>query len=429
MNTQLGSWCRALLTAFFLFALSWPAAAQDVRPSDRVVRNVVVRAEPTTRSTAIAALPPGQSAELEAEVPGWYRVRLQNGLSGYVSKSWTVLDQGTPPPPSGAGQFKLHVIDVGTGLALFVEGPDFTLIYDGGSQDDLADEGDNRILAYLKSVKPDLTTIDHLILSHPHKDHLELLPDIFDAFAVRNVWDSGRVNKTQGYCRFLKKVEAEPGVLYHDAIASNGEREVSFSGSRCAGTIRLRQSSQMSDTPIRLGAMATMSILYRDASPHADPNENSVVVRLDLGTKRILLAGDAEGGDRQPPSAAAQSRSVEAKLLACCAAALQADVLVVGHHGSLTSSRAAFLDAVRASTFIISSGPYPYRSVVLPDEMIVDELKRRGAVFRTDIDDAACGENTAKIGPDADESPGGCSNVVVTIDHMSMTTSYRQQAD
>jgi len=49
-----------------------------------------------------------------------------------------------------------------------------------------------------------------------------------------------------------------------------------------------------------------------------------------------------------------ETNSIEGMLLACCAAQLRADVLVAGHHGSRTSSRRTFLDAVQASTFIIS---------------------------------------------------------------------------
>jgi beta-lactamase superfamily II metal-dependent hydrolase len=95
-------------------------------------------------------------------------------------------------------------------FAIFVEGPGFTLLYDGGSQGDPADGADNRIVAYIAKVRPGLKTIDHLILSHPHKDHLQLLPEIFDRFVVHNVWNSGAINKAQGYCRFLRKVMAEP---------------------------------------------------------------------------------------------------------------------------------------------------------------------------------------------------------------------------
>ena len=105
-------------------------------------------------------------------------------------------------------------------------------------------------------------------------------------------------------------------------------------------------------------------------------------------------------------------------------------MLVVGHHGSLTSSRQAFLNAVGASTFIISSGPHPDSGVTLPDPEIVSELQSRGQVFRTDLDDAHCGANTAKIGPDSDESPGGCDNVVVTISTTgALSTAYNAIVD
>ncbi|MGH9256676.1 MAG: hypothetical protein ACRD3C_19120 [Vicinamibacterales bacterium] len=43
----------------------------------------------------------------------------------------------------------MDVVDVGTGLGILVRGPDFTLVYDGGSNDDLARGPSNRMLAYL----------------------------------------------------------------------------------------------------------------------------------------------------------------------------------------------------------------------------------------------------------------------------------------
>jgi competence protein ComEC len=216
---------------------------------------------------------------------------------------------------------------------------------------------------------------------------------------------------------------AEPGVQYHDAIASNAVRNVSFTGSGCNGIIVVRQAGMMEAAPVSLGGGARMSFLYRDPRNHPDPNGNSVVVRLDLGDRRVLLAGDAEGGERELPSRPPQTGSIEATLIECCAADLRSDVLVVGHHGSLTSSRRAFLDAVGASIYAISSGPYPYRSVRLPDPEVVAELESRGLVLRTDRDDLyrvgeearACEFNPRKIGPDADETPGGCNNIVIQI--------------
>ena len=434
---------RTIFSLFASLLIAQPAlAAPEVSPSERVKRNVVVRAEADGDAAPVGALSPGDEAELLGEVPGWYQVKLPNGVVGYVSKSWTVVaGEGPPAAAAVSGPLKVHVIDIGTGLAMFIEGPGFTMLYDGGSQDDLATEKDNRILAYIKAVRPDVTTIDHLVLSHPHKDHLELLPDVFDAYAVKNVWDSGAVNKTRGYCRFLKKVSAEPGVQYHDAIATGGTHNVTFTGKACSGQVVITQAAKMTDQPVQLGPSTSMTILYRDASPHPDPNENTVVVRLDYGARKILLAGDAEGGGRLEPIVNAAGvrvmpptppspGTIEAQLLACCAAALKADVLVVGHHGSLTSSRKPFLDAVGAATYIISSGPHPYSKKVLPDPEVEAELRARGQLFQTDLDDEQCEADETKIGPDADESPGGCDSVVVTVSPAgAISTAYNRSAD
>jgi len=57
---------------------------------------------------------------------------------------------GAPLP----GNFVVHAIDVGTGLAIFVEGPDFTLLYDAGSNDDSARGADNRVIAICARFAP-----------------------------------------------------------------------------------------------------------------------------------------------------------------------------------------------------------------------------------------------------------------------------------
>jgi beta-lactamase superfamily II metal-dependent hydrolase len=173
-----------------------------------------------------------------------------------------------------------------------------------------------------------------------------------------------------------------------------------------------------------------MTILHADGGSHSSPNENSLVVRLDLGTTRVLLMGDAEAGGRQSPGVPPSPSSIEGVLLTCCARELAAQVIVVGHHGSRTSSRRAFLDAVGASVFVVSSGPKKYSSVVLADADVIAELEARGQVFRTDVDDAACGANAAKIGPDADGQPGGCDNVRLLIGgSLAVQVSVFQGAD
>jgi hypothetical protein len=94
---------------------------------------------------------------------------------------------------------------------------------------------------------------------------------------------------------------------------------------------------------------------------------------------------------------------------------LAAQILIAGHHGSRTSSRRVFLDAVGASRFIVSARPTKYQTVILPDSDVITELTSRGAGLSPDVSDQACAQNPAKIGPDNDGEAGGCDNIRVVI--------------
>lgn len=345
----------------------------------------------------------------------------------------------TPPPgPPAAGTFVVTAIDVGTGLSILVEGHDFTLLYDAGSNDDVARGAANRTTAYIHAVRPDITTIDHLILSHPHQDHSELMPDVLTAYRVRNVWNSGSLNNICSYRALLRNVRNETGVTYHDALGGPGTYHANFPAKPggCYGApaphavIDVPRGSRISSAPISLGANASMTILHADGTQTSSFNAASVVVRLELGSRHVLLPGDAEGGPRADPSTPAAASSVERQLLNCCAAALHSDILIAGHHGSKTSSRVEFLNAVGATNFIVSVGPTKYQTVTLPDAEVIAEYGRRGTVWRTDVNDAACRTNPSKIGPDNDGRPGGCDNVRATIDATgAIAISYDRRHD
>jgi competence protein ComEC len=102
-----------------------------------------------------------------------------------------------------------------------------------------------------------------------------------------------------------------------------------------------------------------------------DPNSASAVVRLQFGVARLLLTGDAEADE-------------EAWLLERYAPAdLRADVLKVAHHGSTTSSTAAFLDAVRPRVALVSVGATNRYGHPAPP--VMRRLLERGTtVLRTD---------------------------------------------
>jgi competence protein ComEC len=103
-------------------------------------------------------------------------------------------------------------------------------------------------------------------------------------------------------------------------------------------------------------------------------NHFSCVLRVTAGSRRMLLTSDIEALD-------------EAALLARYPGDLAADVLLVPHHGSKTSSTAAFLNAVAAPTAIIPVGyrsrfGHPKAEVVARYEAMATSL------WRTDRDGA-----------------------------------------
>lgn len=419
---------RLVAFALVAFALLSPALAFAeglcVQPSEEVVTAVVIRKAATTASTQLARLAPGTRAQVVGEVPHWYRVVHGDDRDGFVSKAWTELV--TCPDETADRRFEVHVIDVGTGLSVFVHGDDFDLLYDAGSNDDLAAGARNRVLAYLRRVAPDLARIDHVVVSHPHRDHVGLLPDLLAAYDVGDLWSSGATNATCIVRDLYRATSGEPALRYHDGLRNHGASALEYAAgcSHDAESLALRHGRRIDVDPIQLGAGASMQFLYVDGKTRSDLNDNSLVLRLDLDRHRILLMGDAGGGGRDAPSVAPKPLSVEGVLLGCCRRELRADVVVIGHHGSRTSSRNAFIQATGARTFVVSSGPMAYSGTVLPDADVVAALDGRGTVWRTDRDDAACAASVDKVGEAADGKPGGCDNVRMTLTPERIRTEY-----
>jgi len=125
-----------------------------------------------------------------------------------------------------------------------------------------------------------------------------------------------------------------------------------------------------------------------DAAPGAKPNALSCVLRVVAagpGAPAALLAGDIESAQEQ------------ALLVRVGVAALRADVLLVPHHGSKTSSSAAFLEAVAPRTGLVQAG---YRNRFgHPAPEVVQRYRERGIQV---VESARCGAATwssARPGP------------------------------
>jgi competence protein ComEC len=342
-------------------------------------------------------------------------------ITGAISFKKVETEADLPPPP-GPGEYQIHMIDVGTGLSILVRGANFSLLYDAGTND--RDEKPMRVAAYLaatlgpsgdslcvpKSAKQPTQRhkIDHVVLSHPHLDHASALDLVVHCYDVTDFWDSGRINDTKFYAELLSGISNSQSTHYHTALSVPEDHEQRMK----RATVQLPRWTRFSEgDEVKLGAGAKFKILHAEGKTLPDPNQNSVVIAVTLGGTRLLLVGDAESGERRDPSD--PIGDVEQHLVQNYAADIRADILQVGHHGSKTSSRMAFLEAVRPSIALVSSGPKQYGRTVLPDQVVIDALNKVGAkVLRTDERDSDCPVE-GRIG--GDHGPGGCDSYVILI--------------
>lgn len=333
-----------------------------------------------------------------------------------------------PTTPVLAGTFRIYAFDVGTGLSMLVQGKDFAMLYDGGTNDSAEDS--DRVLSFLfatvgasggdRCVPPGdgfvasaaVLTIDHVFLSHPHQDHGSGLARVLQCYQVDNVWDSGAINNAGFYRAFVAAVAEEAGSTYHTASSPPLNRDVVFDDETVVIPRSVTWTSFSEDDVVELGVGARLIVLNADGKQRSDRNANSIVVRIELGLTSTLLTGDAGSAKRADPSD--KPTGLEAYLLERHAAALDVDILQVGHHGSMTSSRTAFLAAISPRFAVISSGPRKYGRVVLPDEAVVAAVADTGAVLlRTDVHDAGC-PAIDHVGLD-DNGPGGCDSFLFEL--------------
>ena len=250
------------------------------------------------------------------------------------------------------GRLEVTVLDVGQGDSIFVAFPDGrTMLVDAGGLPGAnylhgmrpgLDVGEDVVSPFLWS--RGLKSIDTVVMTHAHEDHLGGMPTVLRNFRVGEVW-VGRDEDTPGYRNVVAEAKARNIPMIHRLRGEHFD----WSG-------------------------VQVSVLWPDSSdPVRALNDDSLVLRLEDAADSFLLTGDIE-------------RAVERRILAN-GDEIAANFLKIPHHGGKTSSTPAFLDAVHPAIAAISVGeanPYGHPS---PDA--IERIRAEGTrLFRTDRDGA-----------------------------------------
>jgi competence protein ComEC len=307
-----------------------------------------------TLSAFLAALAGPQAVWSAAVAPPWAQaLGLLGGVLLVAPLPWRVrtlaalmllpLLLPTPPRPA-PGQFELVALDVGQGSAVLLRTHAHLLVYDTGPRYGEADAGERVLLPLLRARGE--RRVDLLVLSHGDGDHIGGAASLLAALPVAQITSSLPADHP-----LLR------GATPHRRCTA-GERWV-WDG-----------------------------VAFEWLHPAADgearattPNALSCVLRVHDAAGRVaLLTGDIE---------AAQ----EAALVERVGDKLRADVLLVPHHGSRTSSSAAFVAAVAPRFAVVQAG-YRNRWGHPVPAVVQRYLDRGSAVLRSDT----CGAWTWQAG-------------------------------
>ncbi len=198
-----------------------------------------------------------------------------------------------------ADEFRLVLLDVGQGLSVFVQTRQHSLLFDTGPKfSDTFDTGDRVVMPFLKSQSID--SLDKLIISNGDNDHIG---------GAKSILAQIQVDELLG-----QDVDG----LAHDkkSLCQQG------------------QNWQWDGVNFK--------ILHPDKD-YKKPNNRSCVLKVSNAGGSLIIAADIE-------------KKVERRLVNNAAAELNADILIVPHHGSKTSSTESFISAVSPDYALVAAG-------------------------------------------------------------------------
>lgn len=228
-------------------------------------------------------------------------------------------------------KLEIYFFDVGQADAILLKEGDYTMLIDGGNSAD----GEN-LTNYLKE-NLNINTINIIVGTHPHEDHIGGLPNIIDEFNIEKIYLPNATTTTKIFEKLLGTIEKNN---YKINVPKIGEE-------------------------FKLNNM-NFKIIYT-GTDESDLNNASIVLKLNYGTTNYLFTGDA-------------TEKTETKILE---SDIKADVLKIGHHGSNYSTTDDFLAKVNPKYAIIQVGKN--NSYGHPSSKTINKLNKKNIkIYRTD---------------------------------------------
>ncbi|HEX7415594.1 MAG TPA: DNA internalization-related competence protein ComEC/Rec2 [Smithellaceae bacterium] len=252
-----------------------------------------------------------------------------------------------------SNDLKITAIDVGQGSSTLVRFPGGVnmLIDGGGFTDSSFDMGKLVIAPFLYHER--ISTIDTVVLTHPHPDHLHGLLYITENFNVKEVWSTGQLSEDEIFQQWQK-------IIAQKKIKIN---------------LISAQSPTAKINGVQLNVLWPLKppAINSDNLSDNDLNDTSLVLKIKYGNFQFLLPADISSNTE--------------KTLIQRGSNLKSDVLFVPHHGSAHSSCADFIKKVSCRYAVISAG----KANVFhhPHPSTLEQYKSAQVqIFRTDKDGA-----------------------------------------
>lgn len=218
----------------------------------------------------------------------------------------------------------VHFIDVGQGSATLIQQGKTGILIDAGER-----EYGEVVVDYIEKVG--VSSLEYVVASHPHSDHIGGLDEVLYAYPVDTV-----------IMPELEESNTPTTRVYEDLLTAVFDKDINteFISGEKGYSFGLNEDI---DVEV-LGPVEQSDNL----------NDMSVIVRVSAFDSEFMILGDAEKDELE--SVYSNPLNYNVSVITDAENAFKSDVIALGHHGSSTSVYEPFLNAVNADVAVISCG-------------------------------------------------------------------------